>query len=319
MNYRYPPRRIFAGVAGGGGAIAFTGLQMNWLAIFGWWPFAILGGLFLLAGGYWIWDALAEERHLNAMAKFARINKWDFAPQTRQFYRVYRSFPLNEGTNQRDIACVTGSFNGRRCSSFTREYEVGVSDNKKYIERWQITLVELKYPLATIDILPDDVIAKFAKSIGGQDIDFESADFNRKWRVMARNLKYAHDIVHPRMMERLLRPDAEGLAIRIEGPAVLCWQWERQGPADLARRLGVLTSIAKLIPKFVLREFEYEQKKLEEAARKREENAPDWAKTPYALTSGRYTGIGAEDDEKSVVKGDKRQKFKPGEDEDRAW
>ncbi|MCJ7826907.1 MAG: DUF3137 domain-containing protein [Demequinaceae bacterium] len=321
MHYRYPPSRIFAGVAGGGGAIALAGLQSDWLLLVGWWPFAIIGGVLALSGGYWIWDAFAEERHLHTMAKFASVNKWEFSIGTPAYLhasRALHSFPVDQGVNQRDTACISGTYNGRRCSSFTHEYEIGTGDEKRHTERWQITVVELEYPLKTVDILPDDVLAKFAKSLGGQDIDFESADFNRKWRVMARDLKYAHDIVHPRMIERLLRPDADGLAIRVEGRAVMCWRWERRGPADLARRLGVLTSIAKLIPEFVLREFEYEQKKIEEAARKREEDAPDWANTPYALTSGRYTGIGAEDYPDVATDGEKA-KPAPRDDEDREW
>ncbi|MBN2176595.1 MAG: hypothetical protein JW722_02950 [Demequinaceae bacterium] len=318
MHYRYPPSRIFAGVAGTGGAIGWFGLQMDWMYIVGWWPFAIIGGLLLLAGGYWMWDAFAQERHHNAMAKFARVNKWEFSFETPQYRRVFRSYPFDRGMNQRDVACISGTYNGRRCSSFTHEYEIGAGDEKKRTDRWQITLVELDYPLKTVDILPDDTLAKLVKSIGGQDIDFESSDFNKKWRVVARDPKFAHDIVHPRMMERLLRSDAEGMAIRVEGPAVISWRWQRRGPADLARRLGVLTSIAKLIPEFVLREFEYEHRKLEEAARKREENAPDWANTPYALTSGKYTGIGAEDYAEEPAN-DGEAKPVPRDNEDRAW
>jgi hypothetical protein len=319
MHYRYPPSRIFASVAGGGGALALAGLHLDWVAFVGWWPFAIIGGLLLLAGGYWVWDSSAEERHIRAMAKFARVNKWDFSAETPAFRRVLGSFPFDQGENQRDVASISGVFNKKRCWSFTREYEIGTSDNKKHTERWQVALVEIEYPLRTVDILPDDLLAKFSKSLGGQDIDFESADFNRKWRVMAHDLKYAHDIVHPRMMERLLRDDADGLAIRIEGPAVLCWQWNRHGPGDLARRLGVLTSIARLIPEFVLREFEYEHKKLDEAARKREENAPDWAKTPYALTSGHYTSLGKEEYEEDANDIVAPPSSDPPDDEDRAW
>lgn len=318
MNYRYPPSRIFAGVAGGAGAIAVAGLLLNGMVIVAWWPFGILLGLLLVAGGYWAWEAFAEERHIRAMAKFARVNKWDFAAETPAFRRVLGSFPFDQGENRRDLASISGVFNKRKCWSFTREYEIGTGDDKKRTERWQITLVELEYPLKTVDILPDDLLAKFSKSLGGQDIDFESADFNRKWRVMSRDLKYAHDIVHPRMMERLLRDDADGLAIRVGGPAVLCWQWNRRGPGDLARRLGVLTSVAKLIPDFVLREFEYENNKLDEARRKREANAPGWATTPFALTSGHYTGIGAEN-YPEVTEPGKDQGPPVRDDEDREW
>lgn len=320
MHYRFPPGRILAGLAGLAGVVGYAALHFNWVLLVGWWPTLIVVGLVAASVWYWVWDLTAASRHANAMAKFARVNGWQFEVGTREYRRVLKSFPFGHGMQPRDVHCIRGTFNGRRCSTFTHEYETGANNDenkRKYTERWQITAVELDFPLQTIDILPDDMLAKSAKFFGGQDIDFESADFNAKWRVVGRNLKYAHDIVHPRMMERLLRPDADGLAIRIEGPYVLCWQWNRQGPAGLARRLGVLTSIAKLIPDFVLREFEYEYKKLAEARRQREENAPDWATTPYALTSGKYTGIGAED--YAEEEGDGGGGAGPEDDEDREW
>lgn len=295
-----------------------AGLHGDWIWYFGWWPIVVIAGLILFAAGYWWWDSTAEERHTHAMAKFARINKWDYQPETREYRQALRSFPFDQGINQRDLKRIEGTFNGRRCSTFTHQYEMGAEDKKRRTDRWQITAVELEYPLQTLDIVPDDYLAKSAKLFGGQDIDFESAAFNKKWRVVGRNPKYAHDIVHPRMMERLLKPDADGLAIRVEGPYILCWQWNRQGPADLARRLGVLTSMAKLIPAFVLKEFEYEHKKNAEAKRLREKNAPDWATTPYALTSGKYTGIGAENYPEVVELG-KNQGSSLRDEEDRAW
>ncbi len=292
MGYRYSPRNIFGGVVAFVATIAYFGLHLGWLGLVGWWPFALLAGVLGLSIAYWIWDANADERHARAMLKFALLNKWEFVYESGNYRRWFASFPFNLGANDKDLALIRGPFAGQTCATYTHEYEIGKDDEKKRKERWQITLVELPYPLPIVDIVPDDGLAKIEKLLGGMDVDFESVAFNKMWRVKSGNLKYAHDIIHPRMMERLLEYDAEGLAIRIEGKAVLCWQADPHGPEDLARRLSVLTGVAKLIPDFVLREFEYIYKKQDEEARKREENAPDWAKTPYALSSGHYTELG---------------------------
>jgi hypothetical protein len=266
----------------------------------------------------WLWDGFSEERQQSAMAKFARATGWDFAFQTMDYTRWFRGYPFDQGREPRDLTAVQGTYSGRRCASFTHEVVTSIQGENKQTECWQITLVELPYPLSVVEITPEDGAAKAEIAIGGQDIKFESQAFNDAWRVRAGNLKYAHDVIHPRMMERLLKPDAAGIAIRIEGRAVLSWQAGRRGPEDLARRLGVLTSVAKLIPDFVLREFEYEWKRLEEEARKREENAPGWAKTPGALTSGRYTELG-----KQLARDEYNKDLPPGisphDDENRAW
>lgn len=45
---------------------------------------------------------------------------------------------------------------------------------------------------------------KIASAFGKNDIDFESAEFSRKYYVQSDSRKFAYDIIHPRMMEFLL-------------------------------------------------------------------------------------------------------------------
>ena len=45
---------------------------------------------------------------------------------------------------------------------------------------------------------------KVASAFGKNDIDFESAEFSRKYYVKCDSRKFAYDIIHPRMMEFLL-------------------------------------------------------------------------------------------------------------------
>jgi len=296
MNYRVTPGSIISSALGALSVVAYLLLHFDVVAIAGAWPYLAAVGVFVLAGAWWAWDVRVHSRHRRAMAQFARqVEGWSYAPATYAYRNRLAAFPFGTGREQRDVDVVYGPFNGFSCASFTHQYEDGKEDEIKVPRSWQIDCVDLPYPLAKVDIVPDDALAKFAKFLGGQDIDFESAAFNARWRVKAGDKKYAHDVVHPRLMERLLKPDAVGMAIRIEGSAVYAWAVERRGPGDLARRLGVLTAVARLIPEFVYREFKEVHDRLEEAARKREANAPSWAKTPFALTSGRYTELGKEE------------------------
>lgn len=293
MNYRFSPAGAISVALAGVGLVAYALLSLDFTGATGWWPHALLVAVGLAFVALWAWDARVHDRHQRAMARFARrIEGWDFAYTAPRYRDRFRAFPFGVGRAGRDVDMICGPYNGFTCASFTHQYEEGKEDEIKVPRTWQIDVVDLPYPLATVDILPDDLMAKFAKFLGGQDIDFESAAFNARWRVKAGDAKYAHDIVHPRMMERLLYSDAEGMAIRIEGSAVYAWAVERRGPEDLARRLSALTAVARLIPEFVYREFKEVHDRLVEAQRLREENAPAWAKTPFALSSGRYTELG---------------------------
>jgi hypothetical protein len=296
MNYRFSPAGVASGALGVLALVAYVLVRVDITGVTGWWPLSLFAVVFVGSVVWWAWDVTVHGRHRRAMAEFVRnIDGWTYAHAAPQYRRRFGAFPFGVGRAPRDVDVVSGPYRGFSCSSFTHQYQEGKEDEISFPRAWQIDLVELPYPLATVDILPDDELAKFAKLLGGQDIDFESAAFNARWRVKAGDVKYAHDIVHPRMMERLLEFDADGIAIRIEGSAVYAWTVERRGPEHLAQRLSVLTSVARLIPEFVYREFKEVHDRFAEAERLREENAPAWAKTPGALTSGRYTELGREE------------------------
>ena len=296
MNYRMSPRSMLSAAIGALCVVAWLLLGTNAIALPGPWAFGAILGLFVVAAAGVGWDVWSQGRHRRAMMRFAdHIDGWEYRPSTWDYSARLHGFPFGVGRDARDVDLIRGPFNGFECASFTHEYDEGKEDEGKATSRWQIDIVDLPYPLAKVDIVPDDFMAKFAKILGGQDIDFESAQFNAKWRVKAGDAKYAHDIVHPRLMERLLGADADGMAIRVEGSAVYSWAIDRRGPEDLARRLGVVTAVARLIPDFVYREFKEVHDRLAEEERKREENAPAWAKTPFALSGGRYTDLGREE------------------------
>lgn len=296
MNYRMSPRSMLSAAIGALCVVAILLLNTNVVAIAGPWARIAIVGVLVLAFGWFGWELWSQGKHRRAMMRFVEhVDGWEYRPGTRDYSDRLIAFPFGVGRDPRDVDLIRGPFNGVACASFTHEYEEGDDDEVNATSRWQIDIVDLPYPLAKVDIVPDDFMAKFAKILGGQDIDFESAQFNAKWRVKAGDAKYAHDIVHPRLMERLLGADADGLAIRVEGSAVYSWAIERRGPEDLARRLGVVTAVARLIPEFVYREFKEVHDRLAAEERKREENAPAWAKTPFALTGGRYTDLGREE------------------------
>jgi hypothetical protein len=296
MNYRMSARSITSVAVGALSVVAMLLLNTGIVAIAGPWALAALIGILIVAVGWFGWDLWLQGLHRRAMMRFAdHVDGWEYRPGTRDYDDRLLAFPFGVGRDPRDIDVIRGPFMGFACASFTHEYEEGDQDELNATSRWQIDIVDLPYPLAKVDIVPDDYLAKFAKLLGGQDIDFESGQFNATWRVKAGDAKYAHDIVHPRLMQRLLEADADGLAIRIEGSAVYSWAVDQRGPEDLARRLGVLTAVARLIPDFVYREFKEVHDRLAEAERKREENAPEWAKTPFALSGGRYTDLGRQD------------------------
>jgi hypothetical protein len=257
-------------------------------------PWAWLAVLVLVswASVLWLIDGLQAARQRREFTDFAQMHGWLFAGSSREYNTRFRSFPLDAATSSVQENVLQGSLNGVRCATFTHVRIVSDSKGNESREPFQVTLVELPVILPRLEIVPETVAEKFVKSLGGGDLDVESYEFNRRWRVLCRDPRYAHAVLDPRMVERLLQPDALELAIRIEGGAVLAWQPGRVGTATLARRLGVLTGVARSIPEHVVREYR-ELGALNSPASERPfpPTAPAWATTPGALTSKRPTGI----------------------------
>ncbi len=258
------------------------------IGLYGRWPLGILTVATLAAGIWWVVDTSRESAHADEAEDFAARFGWSYMSAGGEWSRKLLRYPFGIGSRRRDTAILRGEFAGMPCATFVHEFEFRAEGYENVPQVFQVTTVQLPFPLSSVDIVPEDAWARTAKFLGGQDIEFESEEFNRNWRVKSGNAKFAHDVIHPRMMERLNRFDSLGLAIRIEGDTVLCWQAGRQPVDNLAKRLSVLCGVARLIPEFVYNEYIYAY----EAARARitevEEAAPDWARTPGRLTDGKY-------------------------------
>jgi hypothetical protein len=66
-------------------------------------------------------------------------------------------------------------------------------------------------------IRPENFLDKIAAAIGFGDINFESAEFSRKFYVKSSDKKFAYDVIHPRMMEFLLANPRWTLELKGQG------------------------------------------------------------------------------------------------------
>lgn len=283
-------RHVASAIAGGAVALViFLGRFVTDVAPWAW-LFVLV--LVLSAGVLWLVDSRQAARQGREFSHFAQTHGWEYVRSSREYNTRFHSFPLDAAAASAQENVLRGSLNGVRCATFTHVRIIRDSRGNESREPFQVTLVELPVVLPRLELVPETVAERFVKSLGGGDLDVESYEFNRRWRVLCRDPRYAHAVLDPRMVERLLQPDALDLAIRFEGGAVLAWQPGRVGTDTLARRLGVLTGVARRIPEHVVREYrERGALNVPGAERPFPPTAPSWATTPGALTGGKATGI----------------------------
>ncbi len=92
-----------------------------------------------------------------------------------------------------------------------------------------------------------------ANALGFRDLQFESEQFNRAFRVKADDERYGHAVVTPRMMELLLARGEIGW--RIEGNSLVGWDKGAHNPTEVMSRLTLLQQVMEQVPPYVWRDY----------------------------------------------------------------
>ena len=191
-----------------------------------------------------------QHQRVKALQAWAARTGWTYVGSDPSLTRRWTGQPFGTGHARHASELVTGPFAGHRAMSFSYRYKTG-SGKSESTHVFHVVAVALPTFLPTVELTPEGFGASLAKAFGGQDIQFESADFNQAWRVQARDGKFAHDVVHPRTMERLLRADARGMSFRIEGTDILSWSSGAQRLDAIAGRLQALCAVIDAVPRYV--------------------------------------------------------------------
>lgn len=151
----------------------------------------------------------------------------------------------------RYVDVMIGTFQGVECYDGIFEWRVRVDQEVTLKGTNRVTAVRLADELPRVMVVPEGIGGRLMKAVGGADKDFESAAFNRAWRVLADDSRIAHDMLSPRVLSALetqARPAPmlfdKGLGVRIGSDS------ERVG--DLADRLAGLLAVARHLPQHVI-------------------------------------------------------------------
>ena len=115
---------------------------------------------------------------------------------------------LRKGDNRYAYNTMRGAWQKRPFCGFDYHYETHSTDSKGRRQtqhhHFSVVILDSDIPLQPLLIRPEGFLDKVAGAFGFEDINFESAEFSRKFYVNAPNKKWAYDVIHPRCMEFLL-------------------------------------------------------------------------------------------------------------------
>jgi hypothetical protein len=208
-----------------------------------------LGVVAMLVGAY-VLDRKRRER----LMQFALMRGWTYAGEDPSLVDRWPGAPFGKGDRPRARNVLTGTEAGRRFTAFDYTYETHSTDSNGHrsttTHRWAVCVVPMPAWLGFVQVVPQSVLDRFADAVGlVSDIDLESEDFNRRFRVSAGSPKLASDILPPRTMEYLLSMDAG--AWRTCGSDLVGFAQGRLDPADVVKTCAVLSRVQQGIPSFV--------------------------------------------------------------------
>jgi len=175
----------------------------------------------------------------------------DDYPQFEVFCRGHSRYAYNtlRGTIHLD---------GRACAAKMGDYHFRItsgSGKSRSTRTYTFSYLVIQLPYARVPnllIREEGIFDALAGALGFDDIDFESAEFSRRFHVKSADKRFAYDVVHPGMMEYLLASGPptvdieEGQCCLLDGDDT-CWS-----PTEFEARLQWAERFFELWPKHLV-------------------------------------------------------------------
>jgi hypothetical protein len=117
----------------------------------------------------------------------------------------------------------------------------------QYSAKFQVTMLSLRSPMPLVEFHPRSNLQR--QFSAETDVPTDSAEFNKRWRVMCRDPRYARAVATPRLMERLLAEGAAQNPVTVDGSSIYTWApVHRAAGRDIQANLALLVDVAGLIP-----------------------------------------------------------------------
>ncbi len=190
---------------------------------------------------------LAVKRRRQELAALAQSLGWLFDPsEDRSHDERYKQFAVfQKGDTRFAFNLIAGvmTIDGRDYPVRMGDYHYRVK--KRNGKKTSTTTYQFSYLIVGLPFLGaqelfirrEGFLDKLAGFIGFDDIDFESAEFSRRFHVKSSDKRFAYDILHPRMMKFLLTSNPP--TIDLEGQCCcLCDGTRRWEPDEFRATLG---------------------------------------------------------------------------------
>ena len=126
----------------------------------------------------------------------------------------------------------------------------GHSRSYKY---FSVVVADLPCALPHVSIERENVMTRMADHLGFHDIEFESEQFNRMFKVKAQDREFAFKLLDARMIN-WMQSTGGHFGFEVNGPSLLVWS-NRRPPTELIPLLGCAKLFCDHIPRLVWTQY----------------------------------------------------------------
>jgi len=130
---------------------------------------------------------------------------------------------------------------------YTESSDMKGNRSRSY-EHFSCTLLPIAAWCPHTTLGPEDMFSRIGRALGFHDIEFESGDFNRAWKVKSADPKFANYLVDPRMMEWLL--DNKGWQFELSDRWMLAY-CKRLKPREIWNVIEAAREFHMKVPKII--------------------------------------------------------------------
>lgn len=215
--------------------------------------------LILAAVGTGVWLSYrAKQRRREALFGFATQRGLEYSrvdPFALPSSYAFHLFGMGDGRGCENV--LSGTWDGMPVREADYWYYTESSDSKggrsKSYSYFSVVVADLDCSVPRVSISKETLLTRAAEHLGARDLDFESEEFNRMFKVTAEDPQVAYQLIDPRMMNWLLSTGG-AFGFEVVGPNLLVYSHRRR-PTELIPLFGSAQLFRDHIPRLVRTEY----------------------------------------------------------------
>ncbi|MCP4571009.1 MAG: hypothetical protein GY838_01530 [bacterium] len=211
--------------------------------------FIIIFVIVAAVGGYFAWrHDQARRRLLYRWARAKGLTR--DGDHRRGWEKIYPAVKLfGRGHSRKSILALEGEQDGRSLVCIDYRYVTGSGKNRQ-THRYGVVLLPTPGPVIPLRIRREHLFDKVGEFFGHDDIDFESAEFSRKFHVSSADRRWAYDVIHQGTMDYLLQ--APSLEVEFGFGEIAVYRKGALSAATCDEGLRMARKLLDLVPADVL-------------------------------------------------------------------